>query len=182
MFTVNAGQLSTLTTNWTGTCPTVTVTSSNGWNTNFDNLVYDTPLADLTITAFSASNGTTSSPSHLTLTVLNQGTADAGRAPPSISTSSPIWAARRRLATSPMSVTSRWIDWRRAPPPRLRATSSPTPSSRHAHLVGARRRARYGGRIEREQQLPQRDGDRERGRPALNKPSRLTTWPIRTGR
>ena len=77
-FTVNAGQLATLATGWTGTCPTVTVTSSNGWHTNFDNLVYDTPLADLTITSFVATNGTTASPPHLTLTVANQGTADAG--------------------------------------------------------------------------------------------------------
>ncbi len=77
-FTLNAGELRTLSTGWTGTCPAVTVTSSNGWNTNFDNLVFDTPNADLTITAFNATNGTTSQPPHLTFTVQNQGTADAG--------------------------------------------------------------------------------------------------------
>jgi len=78
MFTVNAGQLVTLSTGWTGTCPTITVTSSNGWHTNFDNLVYDTPRADLTITSFTGTNGTTAQPPHLTLTVVNQGNADAG--------------------------------------------------------------------------------------------------------
>ncbi len=77
-FTVGARQLATLNTGWTGTCPTVTVTSSNGWDTNFDNFVYDTPRADLTITQFTATNGTTSQPPHLTFTVLNQGNADAG--------------------------------------------------------------------------------------------------------
>jgi hypothetical protein len=77
-FTVTAGQLRTLSTGWTGTCQSVTVTSSNGWNTNFDNLVYDVPRPDLTITAFSATNGTASTSPHLTLTVLNQGSIDTG--------------------------------------------------------------------------------------------------------
>lgn len=37
------GQLVTgVATNWTATCATVTITSSDGWNTNFDNLVIDT--------------------------------------------------------------------------------------------------------------------------------------------
>jgi hypothetical protein len=39
---VAAGQLLTYTTNWTATCNSVTIGSSNGWNTNFDNLVIDT--------------------------------------------------------------------------------------------------------------------------------------------
>jgi hypothetical protein len=38
-FTLAAGQLATLVTDWTGACTTVTVTSTNGWNTNLDNLV-----------------------------------------------------------------------------------------------------------------------------------------------
>jgi hypothetical protein len=38
---VAAGTVSTIATNWTGTCTTVTVTSSNGWNTNIDDLVHD---------------------------------------------------------------------------------------------------------------------------------------------
>ncbi|MGH2367618.1 MAG: DUF4082 domain-containing protein, partial [Chloroflexota bacterium] len=37
--TVAAGQLATISTGWTGTCSTVTISSSNGWDTNFDNLV-----------------------------------------------------------------------------------------------------------------------------------------------
>jgi hypothetical protein len=37
---VAAGVVVTITTNWTGTCTTVTLTSSNGWDTNFDNIVY----------------------------------------------------------------------------------------------------------------------------------------------
>lgn len=36
-----AGQLATITTGWNGTCTTVTVTSTNGWDTNFDDLVID---------------------------------------------------------------------------------------------------------------------------------------------
>jgi len=38
---VAANQLLSIATNWTSTCPSVTMTSSNGWNTNFDNLVVD---------------------------------------------------------------------------------------------------------------------------------------------
>jgi hypothetical protein len=37
--TLAASTLSTITTNWTAPCNTVTVTSSNGWKTNFDNFV-----------------------------------------------------------------------------------------------------------------------------------------------
>ena len=37
--TLGAGQVTTLATNWTATCTTVTIGSSNGWWTNFDNLV-----------------------------------------------------------------------------------------------------------------------------------------------
>jgi hypothetical protein len=39
--TLAAGQLQTIQTRWTGPCSTVTVSSSNGWNTNFDDLVFD---------------------------------------------------------------------------------------------------------------------------------------------
>jgi hypothetical protein len=38
-FTMAARTQATLTTNWPGACNTVTVTSNNGWRTNFDNLV-----------------------------------------------------------------------------------------------------------------------------------------------
>jgi hypothetical protein len=34
-------QLTTLLTHWTGVCSTVAFSSSNGWDTNFDNLVLD---------------------------------------------------------------------------------------------------------------------------------------------
>jgi hypothetical protein len=37
---VAAGQAATVTTGWTGTCTTITVSSTNGWDTNFDNLVH----------------------------------------------------------------------------------------------------------------------------------------------
>jgi hypothetical protein len=37
---VAPGQLVTITTGWTDTCATVTIISSNGWDTNLDNLVY----------------------------------------------------------------------------------------------------------------------------------------------
>ena len=37
--TLAAGQLATIATGWTAACSTVTVSSSNGWDTNFDNLV-----------------------------------------------------------------------------------------------------------------------------------------------
>ena len=37
--TLAVGQLSTIITGWGGTCPNVTISSTNGWDTNFDNLV-----------------------------------------------------------------------------------------------------------------------------------------------
>jgi hypothetical protein len=36
-----AGELATIETGWTDTCASVTIASSNGWDTNFDNLVFD---------------------------------------------------------------------------------------------------------------------------------------------
>ena len=40
--TVPAGQVVTINTNWTAVCGgPVTVTSSNGWDTNLDDLVHD---------------------------------------------------------------------------------------------------------------------------------------------
>lgn len=39
--TLAANQLATIATGWTGTCGTVTVASSNGWDTNFDTLVVE---------------------------------------------------------------------------------------------------------------------------------------------
>jgi hypothetical protein len=36
-----AGQMTTLASGMSGTCTTVTLGSSNGWNTNFDNVVFD---------------------------------------------------------------------------------------------------------------------------------------------
>jgi hypothetical protein len=36
-----AGQLSTFSTNWTTTCVRLTIGSTNGWHTNFDDLVID---------------------------------------------------------------------------------------------------------------------------------------------
>jgi hypothetical protein len=37
--TLAPGQLQTLQTGWTASCSTVTIDSSDGWDTNFDNLV-----------------------------------------------------------------------------------------------------------------------------------------------
>jgi hypothetical protein len=37
--TLLANQAATITTNWSGACTTVTVSSSNGWYTNLDNIV-----------------------------------------------------------------------------------------------------------------------------------------------
>jgi hypothetical protein len=40
---VPSNQLVTIATGWTASCSTVTVASSNGWDTNFDDLTYDGP-------------------------------------------------------------------------------------------------------------------------------------------
>ena len=39
--TVAVNQLLTINTGWTASCSTVTIGSSNGWDTNFDDLIYD---------------------------------------------------------------------------------------------------------------------------------------------
>jgi hypothetical protein len=41
---VGAGQLQTISTTWGATCGTVTFTSSNGWDTNLDDFVFDSGL------------------------------------------------------------------------------------------------------------------------------------------
>jgi hypothetical protein len=38
--TVNPGELATIVTGWTSACSAVTIGSSNGWDTNFDNVTY----------------------------------------------------------------------------------------------------------------------------------------------
>jgi hypothetical protein len=42
---VAVGQLLTIATGWTGTCSPVTINSTNGWNTNFNRLVIDSPAS-----------------------------------------------------------------------------------------------------------------------------------------
>jgi hypothetical protein len=75
---VAPGKTTSILTNWTGACSSVTLSSSNGWDTNFDNLVVDMPLPDLTITSFTATSGSTSQAPRLTFVVANQGSADSG--------------------------------------------------------------------------------------------------------
>ncbi|MGH2354679.1 MAG: PQQ-dependent sugar dehydrogenase, partial [Chloroflexota bacterium] len=63
---VAAGQVATIQTGWTGTCSTVTLSSSNGWNTNFDDLVHDAgpaPASTATPTATVAPSTATATPS-----------------------------------------------------------------------------------------------------------------------
>jgi hypothetical protein len=55
---VAVGQLLTIATGWTTTCTTVTVGSSNGWNTNFDNLVISSTTASSTATPTSTPQAT----------------------------------------------------------------------------------------------------------------------------
>jgi phosphodiesterase/alkaline phosphatase D-like protein len=40
---VPAGQIRTIASGWAQTCPSATISSSNGWSTNFDNLEFDAP-------------------------------------------------------------------------------------------------------------------------------------------
>jgi hypothetical protein len=42
-FNIPPGQAAVLTTGWTGGCASVDIASSNGWETNFDNLVIGPP-------------------------------------------------------------------------------------------------------------------------------------------
>ena len=71
---VPANQVATVTTSWTGTCTTFTLGSSNGWDTNFDDLTYDVagtpPPPDTTPPVISAvgSGGVTSGGATITWT------------------------------------------------------------------------------------------------------------------
>jgi hypothetical protein len=55
---VPAGQWVTVSTGWTTTCSTVTLGSSNSWDTNFDNLVFDGGASAPTVTPTSAASAT----------------------------------------------------------------------------------------------------------------------------
>src|SRR6266542_4264203 len=57
--TLAAGVLQTIATNWSSTCSTVSLASSNGWDTNFDNLVFDGGLGPA-ISSIQATNITSS--------------------------------------------------------------------------------------------------------------------------
>jgi hypothetical protein len=57
---VSAGQVMTITTNWTTQCATVTVGSTNGWSSNFDNFAFsnNSPTPAFTPTAVGTPTGT----------------------------------------------------------------------------------------------------------------------------
>ena len=40
---LTSGQKTTVATGWTAACSNVTIATTNGWDTNFDNLVYASP-------------------------------------------------------------------------------------------------------------------------------------------
>lgn len=62
------GALQTIATNFTAPCTTVTITSSNGWNTNFDNLTFDSGIIDSDPPAISAVTTTNVTTSAATIT------------------------------------------------------------------------------------------------------------------
>lgn len=49
-FTLTSGQLSNLVTNWASTCSQITLSSTNGWDTNFDNIIYTDSAGSITAT------------------------------------------------------------------------------------------------------------------------------------
>jgi glucose/arabinose dehydrogenase/endonuclease YncB( thermonuclease family) len=110
------GALVTIETGWTGTCSTVTVGSTNGWDTNFDNLVYDDGgSAPSTATA-------TSTPT-LTSTPTMAGTATSTPTPTVTSTPT---MTRTPTATPTATMTRT---------PTSTATSTPTPNPAAAQTV-----------------------------------------------
>ncbi|HEY3062089.1 MAG TPA: PQQ-dependent sugar dehydrogenase, partial [Chloroflexota bacterium] len=65
---LGAGQRATLTTNWSAVCSSITLGSSNGWDTNFDNLLLDDGPSGPTATPTSTSTPTPTPTSTPTLT------------------------------------------------------------------------------------------------------------------
>jgi hypothetical protein len=57
-----AGQIGTVRTNWSGTCPSVTISSSNGWDTNFDNLVITSTSGNPSVSAKTPTQTPTQTP------------------------------------------------------------------------------------------------------------------------
>jgi hypothetical protein len=70
---LGARELTTITTGWSDVCATVLVSSSNGWNTNFDNLVVGDPLAAPTQTVTPAPT-LTPPPGSCPCTIFDSGT------------------------------------------------------------------------------------------------------------
>jgi hypothetical protein len=58
-----ADHLATISTGWTGACTTITIASSNGWDTNYDNLVLASPSAGTPPTVATVGTPTTPVPS-----------------------------------------------------------------------------------------------------------------------
>jgi len=68
---ISAGQVTTITTDFTSACTTVTVASTNGWDTNFDDLVHDVaapPPPDTTPPTISGVQATNVSSTSATIT------------------------------------------------------------------------------------------------------------------
>ena len=85
-FSVGVGEVKSLSVSWSALCGAVTVSSSNGWNTNFDDIQYDTgsSCAGVVCTASDAchvagtcnpANGTCSNPTAPNGTACNDGSA-----------------------------------------------------------------------------------------------------------
>ncbi len=123
---VASGQLVTIQSGWSATCGQVTVSSTNGWDTNFDNLVYagslasgptPTPTATRTATATATRTATPAA----TATATSTRTATPARTP----TATPTPTATR---TATATATPTRTPTQATATPTRTATNTPTPS------------------------------------------------------
>jgi hypothetical protein len=107
---VPANQVATITTNWTTACPTIAFSSSNGWDTNFDDLVFDaasppggpTPTTTPAATATSTATATRTPTATATAATASSTATTAATATPT-STSTPTVPSPTPTAAIPTS-------------------------------------------------------------------------------
>ncbi|MEX1254779.1 MAG: S8 family serine peptidase [Dehalococcoidia bacterium] len=116
---VPSGQVATINTNWAGTCGSVTVLSTNGWDTNFDNIVYATSAAAPTPTPTATATATTTATATATGTATVTPTQTSTPTATSTRTSTPTFTVTPSPTDTPVLPTS-------TPTPTATATDTPS--------------------------------------------------------
>jgi glucose/arabinose dehydrogenase/PKD repeat protein/endonuclease YncB( thermonuclease family) len=118
--TLQVNQRATLLTNWTAACTNITLGSSNGWDTNFDNVVLDDGPSGSATSTPTATPTSTATPT-TTATPTNTPIAQATSTPTPTPTDTPIAQATSTPTPTPTNTPT--------PTVTPTATNTPTPTS-----------------------------------------------------